>query len=92
MSVEGPGAKDMITTGLDSQQSFLPCPVHLGEAMLLFDKCISHSVVSDSLRPYGLYPTRLLCPQNFPGKSTGVGCHYLLRGIFPNQGSNPAYI
>ena len=38
----------------------------------------SHSVVSDSLRPHGLQPTRLLRPWNFPGKSTGVGCHCLL--------------
>ena len=32
---------------------------------------------------------RLLRPWNFPGKSTGVGCHFLLQGIFPTQGSNP---
>jgi len=38
-----------------------------------------HSVVPDSLRPHGLQPTRLLCPWNFPGKSTGVGCHCLLQ-------------
>ena len=24
-----------------------------------------------------------------PGKNTGVGCHFLLQGIFPTQGSNP---
>ena len=42
-----------------------------------------------SERPYGLGPTRLLSPWNFPGKSTGVGCHFLLQGIFPTQGSNP---
>ena len=30
-------------------------------------------------RPHGLQPIRLLCPQDFPGKSTGVGCHFLLR-------------
>ena len=46
------------------------------------------SVMSDSLRPYGLYPTRLLCPWDSPGKNTGVGCHALLQGIFPTQGSN----
>ena len=40
------------------------------------------SVVSDSLRPHGLRPTGLLCPWNFPGKNTGVGCHVLLQGIF----------
>ena len=37
----------------------------------------SHSVVSDSLRPHGLQPTRLLRPWDFPGKRTGVGCHCL---------------
>ena len=47
------------------------------------------SVMSDSLRPHGKQPTRLLCPWNFPGKSTGVGFHFLLQGIFPTQGSNP---
>ena len=39
----------------------------------------SHSVVSDSSQPHGLQPTRLLCPWDFPGKSTGVGCHCLPR-------------
>ena len=34
----------------------------------------SHSVVSDSSRPHGLQPTRLLHPWDFPGNSTGVGC------------------
>ena len=32
--------------------------------------------------------TRFLCPWDFPGKNTGVGCHFLLQGIFPTQGSN----
>ena len=27
----------------------------------------------------------LLCPWSFPGKNTGVGCHFLLQGIFPTQ-------
>ena len=36
--------------------------------------------MSDSWRPHGLQPTRLLHPWDFPGKSTGVGCHCLLRG------------
>ena len=39
----------------------------------------SHSVVSDSSQPHGLQPTRLLRTWNFPGKSTGVGCHCLLQ-------------
>ena len=41
----------------------------------------SHSVVSDSLWPHELQPTRLLCPWDFPGESTGVGCHCLLRWL-----------
>ena len=49
----------------------------------------SRSVLSDSLRPHGLYPTRLFRPWNFSGKSTGVGCQFLLQGIFPTQGLNP---
>ena len=35
------------------------------------------------------YPARLLCPWDFSGKNTGVGCHALLQGLFPTQGSNP---
>ena len=41
----------------------------------------SHSVVSNSQWSHGLQPTRLLRPWNFPGKSTGVGCHCLLHMI-----------
>ena len=39
----------------------------------------NRSVVSDPQRPHGLQPSRLLYPWDFPGKSTGVGCHCLLR-------------
>ena len=58
----------------------------------------SNPVLTKSLRAYVLShlcltlcypmdcsPTRLLCPWNFPGKNTGVGCHALLQGIFPTQ-------
>ena len=38
----------------------------------------SRSVVSDSSRPHGLQPSRLLRPWDFPGRSTGVRCHCLL--------------
>ena len=37
----------------------------------------------------GLSPTKLLRPWDCPGKNTGVGCHFLLQGIFLTQGSNP---
>ena len=38
-------------------------------------------VVSNPQQPHGLQPTRLLCPLDFPGNSTGVGCHCLLRHV-----------
>ena len=50
-----------------------PSPMHESEKWKW-----SRSVVSDASRPHGLQPTRLLCPWDFPGKSTGVGCHCLL--------------
>ena len=34
---------------------------------------------------HGLEPARLLCPWDFPGKNTGMGCHFLLQRIFPTQ-------
>ena len=46
----------------------------------------------DSLWPDGLQPSRLLCPWDFPGKNTGVGCHFLLQGIILIQGSNPCLL
>ena len=51
-----------------------PSPMHESEEWKW-----SRSVMSDSSRPHGLQPTRLLHPWDFPGKSTGVGCHCLLQ-------------
>ena len=45
-----------------------------------------------TLQPRGLSPIRLLCPWDFPGKNTGVGCRSLLQGIFPTQGLNPGLL
>ena len=59
---------------------------HLGQPSSCSCLC---SAVSISVRPRGLGPARLLCPWDCPGKSTGVGCHFLLQGIFLTQGSNP---
>ena len=44
--------------------------------------------MSNPLRPQGQWPARLLCPWDSPGKTSGVGCHSLLQGIFPTQGLN----
>ena len=47
------------------------------------------SVVADSLWLHGLKPTRFLWPWNSPGKNIGVGCLFLLQGIFLTQELNP---
>ena len=52
----------------------------------------SRSVVSNSLWPHGLEPTRSLLPSDSPCKSTGVGCHFLLQRIVLTQGSNPGLL
>ena len=53
--------------------------------MLLF----SCSVVSPQLlRPHRLWPTKLLCTWGFSGRNTGVGCYFLLPGVFPIQRLN----
>ena len=45
------------------------------------------SVMSDSLRPHGLYvPCQVPLSMELPGKNTGVGCHFLLQGVFLTQG------
>ena len=49
----------------------------------------SRSVMPDSVTPWTVACTKLLHPWDFLGKSTGVGCPFLLQGIFPTQGSNP---
>ena len=57
--------------------------------MLILEMCHkyegeSHSVMSDSLQPQGLYS-----PWNSPGQNTGAGNLSLLQGVFPRQGLNP---
>ena len=58
----------------------------------------SHMLVSESevaqscltlCDPVDCSPPCFFCPWDFPGKSTGVACHFLLQEIFPTQGLNP---
>ena len=49
---------------------------------------LSCSVISDYLRPHELSPASFLCLWDLPGKNIGVGCHFLLQGIFLTQESN----
>ena len=56
--------------------------------MLFYDSCkgaclqwlFSCGACSAILQPHG--PSRLLCPWDFPGKNTGMGCHFLSQGVF----------
>ena len=58
-----------------------PCLCNFNAECVCVCVCVCvYSVVSDSLWSHGLYATRLLCPWDFPGKNTGVGCHFLLQG------------
>ena len=49
-----------------------PSPMHESEREVA-------QLCQDSQRPHGLQPTRLLRPWDYPGKSTGVGCHCFRR-------------
>ena len=59
---------------------------------ICFYMFVSHSVVSDSLRPPWTVACQAPLPWDFPGKNTGMGCHFLLQGIFLTQGSNPSLL
>ena len=60
-----------------------PSPMHESEKWKW-----SHSVVSNSEWSHGLQPTRLLHSWDFPGKSTGVGCHCLLQIYYLGEGKS----
>ena len=55
----------------------------IGGGSLVAKECLS-------LAAHRLQPVIFLCPWDFPGKNTGVGCYFLLQGIFPTQGLNPS--
>ena len=65
-------------------------PEQLGALLLCRGLCVRQvaAVVSDCVRPHGLYPARPFCLWDSPGKDTGVGCPALLWRVFPTQGSN----
>ena len=62
---------------------FTISPLDYSVCMLSRFSCVSLFVTR-----WTLARLRLLCPQDSPGKSTGVGCHALLQGIFLTQVSN----
>ena len=78
--------------GILSAQGSNPYPLQAVALPQRESESVTCSVMSDSLRPHGLQPARLLCPWNSPGKNTGVGSHSLLQGIFPSQESNLGFL
>ena len=62
------------------------------QTVCVSSNCLVSKSSPTPLRTQGLQPARLLCPWDFPGKNTGVGCHFLLQGIFLTQGSNPGLL
>ena len=66
--------------------------VMLVSLYMLKRKNVSCSVVSNSLQSHGLQPVKLLFLWNSPGKNIGVGCRFLLQGIFLTQGLNPGFL
>ena len=65
-----------------------PLPAVNTPGILMPVLVISHFSHVRLLQLRGLQPTRLLCPWDSSDKNTGVGCHFLLQGIFPTQRSN----
>ena len=59
--------------------------MHLLSPLISSCSCLVAKSCPTLLRPHSLWPTRLFCPWDFPGKNTGVGYHFLLQGIFPSQ-------
>ena len=66
--------------------SIMPGPLAPGGRAYLVTACAQSCLTQ---RPRGLQPARFLCPWDSPGKNAGVGCHFLLQGLFPTEGSNP---
>ena len=68
------------------------CLLHWQVGALPLECCavLSHSVMSDSATPWTAVHQPPLVHGDSPGKNIGVGCLFLLQGIFPTQGSNPS--
>ena len=82
---------------LRNQNCFTDFSIFFFQAYISFTSVLqmnmyAYSFVSDSLKPHGLQPTRILFIWNFPSKNTGVDCHFLLQEIFLPLGSNPCLL
>ena len=85
--ITSPSAKSQLNSSNHSLLTILFIRIFLFHYFSFFQSpMLNHFIVSNSLWHHGLYPASLWT-WDFPGKITGVGCHSLLQGIFPIQGS-----
>ena len=77
-SVPGSERRPGVGNGSPLQYSCLENPTDRGAHTLNFQSSVSVVVLCPTLRN----------PRGFPSKNTGMGCHFLLQGIFLTQGSN----
>ena len=71
---------------LEGQQATLPF-----SSRTILVLCLVTQLCPTLLHHMGCSPPGY-SPRDSPGKNTGVGCHALLQGIFPTQGSNPGLL
>ena len=69
------------TAQTSQRQSFLLC-----KCCVCACSVVSHSVTS------WIAACQAPWPRDFPGKNTGVGCHFLLQGNLPDQRANPHFL
>ena len=75
-------------TGRDASRSLTWCRIRLLRSLTHWWWWFSHQVESNCYNPMDCSPPDSSVHGDSPGKNTGVGCHFLLQGIFPTQGSN----
>ena len=73
-----------------------PCPSELRKQQsgfgIIVNKAKGNMLVTQLCPTLRDLMDGVLCPWDFPGKNTGVGCHSFLQGIFPTQGPNPGIL
>ena len=86
-----PGSPALEADALTSEPPGKPQEFDIWLSVYLCNKVVFCLVTKSYLTlcdPWSMAP-RLLFPWDFPDKNVGVGCHFLLQGIFPTQGLNP---
>ena len=93
MGMEGKGEgiweEDLVSESCRGERVFFMCP---NEDEVKWHLISAYAYMPSVCQVIWVLSARLLCPWHSPGKNTGMGCHFLLQGIFPIQGSNPRFL